>query len=175
MATETKDPPTTQAEREATADFDPGSAPSTNGNGGRPAGEVEEERVRSLEEIERAAAEQRADAGIDEEGDGQFAFEVPAGPNGKELKWQDLVPKGIPVEHRVAMAGKSIPNPRGGLLDPKDLNGLLLVTYVLDHYKPQYVRDGDGAIEKVVIYAVIKPKHVVNARSDAGEVLLRGE
>jgi hypothetical protein len=125
---------------------------------------------KSIEEMEESG-----ELAIADEGDGQFAFEVPVGPKGKELTWKDLVPRGIPVEHRVAMSGKSIPNPRGGLLDPNDLNGLLLVSYVLDHYKPQYIRDEDGKVSKVIVYAVIKPKHVVNARSEAGDTLLNGE
>lgn len=123
-----------------------------------------------------AAADAEAAAAADaeaaqEEDDGQFAFEVPSS-GGKRITLGTAIPRGVPIEHRVVMTSKSIANPKGGLLDPSDTDGLLLVPYLVESHRPTYLRDGDGEIKKVIVYTTIKPKHVVNAQSEAGETLL---
>jgi hypothetical protein len=131
----------------------------------------------SLEELEAArqrAAEEEAERQREqEEADGQFALEIPT--TGRKITLGTMVPRGTPVELKYKMSGKSIPNVRGGLPDPADLTGLLLVTFLVEDVDTKFTRDGTGKIEKATIYVTIGPKHVVNARSEAGEVLLRGE
>lgn len=138
-----------QREREQTADFDAADP----GAGGR-----------SLEDIEGAG---------DEEADGQFAFVVPE--TGRKITTGTLVPRGTPTEVKYKMSGKAIPNVTGGLPDPADTDGLLLVSFIVEDVDTKFTRDGEGKITKATHYVVLAPKHVVNARSEAGDVLLRGE
>lgn len=126
-----------------------------------------------MERARLAAEEAAADAAADEEADGQFALEIPT--TGRKISLGTMVPRGTPTEVKYKMSGKSIPNVRGGLPDPADVTGLLLVSFIVEDVDTKFTRDADGKIEKATIYVVLGPKHVVNARSEAGEVLLRGE
>lgn len=127
----------------------------------------------SLEELEREREKLAAEQAASEEADGQFALEIPT--TGKKITLGTMVPRGTPVEVKYKMSGKSIPNVRGGMPDPADTTGLLLVSFIVEDFDTKFTRDADGKIEKATVYVVLGPKHVVNARSEAGEVLLRGE
>lgn len=68
-----------------------------------------DEKDKSLEELEaeraRLAAEQ-------EEADGQFALEIPEAK--RKINLGTIIPRGVPVELKYKMTGKSIPNVKGG-------------------------------------------------------------
>jgi hypothetical protein len=140
-------------------------------------GEGGVEGPKSVEELEaaraRVAEEEAERLRQQEEADGQFALEVPE--SGRKISLGTLVPRGTPTEVRYKMSGKSIANVRGGLPDPADTSGLLLVSFVVEDVQTKFTRDADGKIEKAVHYVILGPRHVVNAHSEAGEVLLRGE
>ena len=114
-----------------------------------------------------------ANGATGEEDDGQFVFEIPE--SGKKITLGTMIPRGTPTEVRYKMSGKSIPNVSGGMIDPSDTTGLLLVPFTVEDVDTKFTRDGAGNIEKATIYIVIAPKHVVNARSEAGRTLLLGE
>ena len=134
----------------------------------------DDQSVEALEEARLRAAEEQAERErLQEEADGQFALEIPT--TGKKISLGTMVPRGTPTELKYKMSGKSIPNVRGGLPDPADVTGLLLVSFIVEDVDTKFTRDADGKIEKATIYVTIGPKLVVNARSEAGAVLIAGE
>lgn len=112
------------------------------------------------------------DGGTTEGEDGQFEFVVP--DTGKTITLGTMIPRGVPTKLKYKMDGKSIGNVKGGLLDPSDSNGLLLVSYVVADVNTKFKRDSDFKIEAATIYVVLAPKEVVPAHSEAGRVLLTG-
>lgn len=166
-----KDPVKDEAELQAEMDeLAARRAAAKDGGDDPPAAGDGEPGDQSLEELERARAEVAAEA---QEADGQFALEIPE--LGKEITLGTMIPRGTPIELKYKMDGKSIPNVRGGLMDPSDTAGLLLVSFTVGNVDTKFTRDADGKIEKASIYITIVPKHVVNAHSEAGDVLLRGD
>lgn len=161
-------------------------------------GEVDEAKVESIETAKRkrngggsaatrgdlAAEQAKLDAedgkGLDvgdagtteEEDDGQYAFVVPQ--TGKRITLGTMIPRGCPTKVRYKMSGKSIGNVKGGLLDPSDPNGLLVVAYVVEDVQTKFTRNSDRKIESATIYVVLAPTEVVPAHSEAGQVLLNG-
>lgn len=112
---------------------------------------------------ERAETEQ-------EEEDGQQAFVV---EDGTKVTLSSLVKRGTPVEVKYRMTGKAIPNSTGGLLDPHKTSHVVLADCVVDDVDIQYIRDGQGRVEKVIQYVTLKPRIVQNALSEAGTVMLQ--
>lgn len=106
----------------------------------------------------------------DEEGDGQFTFVVEE--KGKQVRFSDLVKRGTPVEYAYQLTGKSLQNVSGGLIDPYKASHMIIADCVVDSVKDQYIRDADGAVEKVIIYVFLKPRVVQQAFSEAGQVML---
>jgi hypothetical protein len=123
----------------------------------------------SLEELERARAQVAAEQ---EEADGQFALEIPEA--GRKLNLGTIIPRGVPVEMKYKMTGRPIPNVKGGLMDPADTTGLLLATRVVEKIVISFERDGDLKIEKATVEVRLGARSVVNAHSEAGELLLSG-
>lgn len=139
-----------------------------NGNGSTVSLEEHRRRGRSAADTPASEAETQ------EEDDGQFAFEVPE-VGGKKVTLGTMIPRGTPVKYAYKMSGKSVPNVKGGLIDPSDQNGLLLVSYVVEDVDVKFTRDSDRKITGVTVYVVLAPRDVVNARTEAGRVMLLGE
>jgi hypothetical protein len=131
-----------------------------------PEGKLEAER-------ERLAAEEAAATKDKEEADGQFALEV--GDTGRKINLGTLIPRGVSVELKYKMGGKSIPNVKGGIMDPADTSAVALISHVVEGVHVKFTRDADLKIEKATVYVEIGARHVVNAHSEAGELLLRGD
>lgn len=123
----------------------------------------------------RAATESNgsiADRTETEEDDGQHAMFF-AVENGKSVTLAQLVKRGTPVEVKYKLSGKAIPNVSGGLMDPYLTSHLVVADCVMDDVDIQYIRDGNGTVEKVVQYVTLKPRVVQNALSEAGTVLIQ--
>lgn len=114
--------------------------------------------------------EDRAGEEPEEESDGQFTFVVEE--NGKQVAFRDLIKRGTPIEYRYQLSGKSIANVRGGLIDPYAASHMMVADCVLDSVKDQYIRTGDGTVDKVILYVTLKPRAVQQAFSEAGQVML---
>jgi hypothetical protein len=121
----------------------------------------------SIEERAEKAEAQK----LDEEKDGQFAFLVEE--KGKTIAFKDLVKRGTEVEVRYKLTGQSIPNVKGGLMDPFATGHLLAMDAVVDSAPPSYIRDGEGRVEKIVVTMILKPRVVQQAFSEAGIVLIQ--
>lgn len=134
---------------------------------GTPEAELDAERKRL------AAEEAEADRKAQEEADGQFALEIP--DSGRKINLGTIIPRNTPIELKYKMSGKSIPNVKGGIMDPADVSGLLVASRVVEEVQIKFTRDADLKIEKATVYVVVGTRHVVNAHSEAGELLLRGE
>lgn len=134
--------PMNQKDREASADFDPVTPP----------------------------ADDDADRDVDPDATSQFVFDIPS--TGRKVNLGTLVPKGTPIKIRYKMSGKSIPNIRGGLMDPADTTALLLCTVILEDVDVKFTRDSDLKITEATVYLILAPRDIVNARSEAGAALL---
>lgn len=156
-----------QAERDAAK----GDAAATDDAPAASGGDaLDPERGESI--AERAA---NGDGGKqDEEDDGQFAFEVPTPDGSRKITLGTFIPRGTPIEYRIVMKGKSQKGV-GGLLDPTDSNLLLVVPCVVESAKPTFTRDGNGKIEKCVIYVEVTPRLFVEARTEQARLLMHGE
>lgn len=93
--------------------------------------------------------------------------------DGRDLSIGQLRKRGTPIEIRFVVTGKSIPNSEGGLLDPYATSHILIGDYVVDHVKPQYIRDSEQRVEKVVLYQTLKPRIIQQATSVRGAELLQ--
>jgi hypothetical protein len=172
VPTETQDPPMTQEERESRADFDPATNPHV-----RPEGEAAEERPRTLEEIEaaaaeadRASAERAAAAGLAEEEDGQtFLFE-----QGRKVGLGTVVKRGTPTTYEVKLTGRTLKGP-GNLIafDDPDVTLVALGRAGRVIADPTYA--DDGSIKSVHVTQEIKTKTFYDARTDAARAALDGE
>jgi hypothetical protein len=138
---------------------------------------LEEVRKRQGRSVADRAAANGGDPEPGEEGDDepeQWEF-FPVEEDGKTVTLGKLVKAGTPVEVRYKMTGKSIPNVRGGIMDPYATSALLVADVVVDDVKTQFVRDENQKVEKVIQYVTVKPRIVQNAATEAGRALLRGE
>lgn len=91
---------------------------------------------------------------------------------GRTIKLGNLIKPSTPVEIRYALTGKSIPFVKGGIIDPYEKSTLLVADCVVDNIKPQFIRDANQEIEKVILYVTLKPRDVQQAFSEAGQVML---
>lgn len=172
VPTETQDPPMTQEERESAADFDPASNPHL-----RPVGEAEQERPRTLEEIEAAQAAADAEsqarareAGLGEEDDGQmFVFE-----QGRKVTLGTLVGRNVPVTYEVKLTGKVLKGP-GSLLAFNEPDMTLIVPVRAGRVEVDPVYADDGTVKEVHVRQNIKARTFYDAQTEAGQVALRGE
>lgn len=123
----------------------------------------------------RAADAQLATDGseepIDEEHDGQLAWEVE--PGGKRMTLGSLIPRNVPVEYKVKVAGKSI-SLKGGLNDPT-VEQLTVSSLVISKFEIAYIRDEQGQITKVIVYEHKVPKTINPAKSEAAQLMLHGQ
>lgn len=108
-----------------------------------------------------------------EDNEPQFEFEIP--DTGRTVNIGTVIPKNTPTEVKYKMSGKSIDAIRGGMLDPADTTGLALVSYVVEDIDVKFTRDADRVITKAVVYFTLAPRHIVNARSEEGGMLLSGQ
>lgn len=131
---------------------------ATNGDGGDEAAKLS------------IAGQADVDDGEDPEGDPQQELFVVE--HGRQVTFSQLVKRGVAVENRYAMSGKSIANVSGGLVDPFATSVMLVADCVVDHVKPTYIRDAQQRVEKVVLYVSLKPRRVQQALSEAGQVML---
>lgn len=115
--------------------------------------------------------EEADDGAIGEEEDGQLVFEVIE--HGKKITLGSLVNRGTPVSYRFKMGGKSIPDVKGGLLDPYATSVMLLADCVVDTNKVQYIRDEQQRVKEVIVYMELKPRAVADLRSEQGQVWVR--
>jgi hypothetical protein len=92
---------------------------------------------------------------------------------GRKLTLGSIVQRGTPISYLFSMEGKSINAIRGGLIDPYDSSILLLADCVVDSYKTQYIRDGDGEVKEVKVYLSVKPRQVAEGLSENAQVWLR--
>lgn len=104
----------------------------------------------------------------------QWEF-FPVEEDGKTVTLGKLVKAGTPVEVRYKMTGKSIPNVRGGIMDPYATRAILVADVVVGNVQTEFVRDDNQKVEKVIQYVTVKPRVVQNAATEAGQALLRGE
>lgn len=111
-----------------------------------------------------------ADAGELEEGEQGELFVTLEG--GRKVTLGSLVRPGTPIEHRFVMSSRSQPA-SGGLLDPYRTSHMLIADCVLDHVRPQFIRDSNQRVEKVILYSVMKPRRVQDVSSEAGQQMLR--
>lgn len=98
-------------------------------------------------------------------------FEVVGGAEPRGLG--KLVKPGTPIEMRVKMTGKSVPGTKGGLIDPYATSVMLMADCVIDDNDVQYIRNGDGEVEKAIVYMTLKPRNVADARSEQGRTWIR--
>lgn len=115
--------------------------------------------------LERAANEEDPD--YDPEKDPQLNFFT----NGK-FDLGKVVRAKIPVEYKMKIEGKSIPNIKGGLIDPYGPPVSLFSECVVDSYKPQFIRDENHKVESLVMYVTLKPYVAQAVDTEAGQVLL---
>lgn len=108
----------------------------------------------------------------EEDDDGQFAF-VSEDEAGRRLTFGTFIPKNVPIEYRITMGSKSNVL-RGKLLDPTT-DVMMLVRGKVSEGNVKFTRDEDENITKAIIYLVIAPKTVVNARTEQAQVMLHGE
>lgn len=92
---------------------------------------------------------------------------------GRTISLGQLVKRGIPTEVRYVMTGKSLPNSTGGIIDPYQTSVLVIADCVVDFIKPQYIRDSEQRVEKVILYVTLKPRRVQQALTEAGQVMLQ--
>jgi hypothetical protein len=162
VATEIKDPPMTQGEREATTDFDP----AANGNGGHAAtladgGEAAAQQPRSMEDIERAGGE---------EDDGQmFVFE-----QGRKVTLGTLIGRGTPVTYEVKLTGRTLKGP-GNLIAFNDPDVTLVALGRAGRVITDPTYNDDGSVKSVHVQQEIKTRTFYDARTDAARVALDGE
>lgn len=122
-------------------------------------------------DVEQRAAE--AEGKAEEEDDGQFAFVVEE--HGRRMTLNQLIARGTSVEYRLDLRGKSIPLTGGGGLLPPNEDVYLLVRGRPGEVKVSYTRDGDENITKATVFTSVPPKVVLNANTEAAQVMLRGE
>lgn len=151
----------------------PGSAPEpaegTNTRDGEPSNVVQHPRSngggRPIDESPPAETD-----------DEQLEFFEAVNPNGKDFAFNDIIAKArrqnLPIEMRFVMTGKSIPS-MSGLLDPYATSHLLLADCVVDHIKPQFIRDENRKVEGLILYCSVKPVGVADARSEQGQAWLK--
>lgn len=120
-------------------------------------------------------AEQRAidaeDGKGDDDGDPQLEFAVPEAA--KRINLGNLILKGTPTTIRYKMSGKPIQAFRGGIMDPSETNGLLLVPFVVEDVHPTFTRNPDKTIKSALVTITLAPMEIVNAVSEEGEMLLK--
>lgn len=109
----------------------------------------------------------RTDDGEPED-DEQDQLELFVIEDGQKVSIGQLAKRGTPIEVRYALTGKSLPNTDGGILDPFATSHLMVADCVVDHTKPQYIRDGQQRVEKVILYVSLKPRIVQQALSARG-------
>lgn len=117
----------------------------------------------SVEDIE-------ANGGVDDDDEPQLPFDIPE-PS-RKINLGTLIPKNTPTKVKYKMSGKSIPAAQGGVMDPDETTGLLLVSYVVEDVDVAFTRDSARKITEATVYVTISPREVVNARSEAGRVLM---
>jgi hypothetical protein len=145
----------TQAEREATADFD------AKQNGAAATGDDE----RSREEAEPAGQ-------VGEEDDGQF-FVL---EEGRPVGLSTLVKRGTRVEYEFKLDGHGVPGATGmSLIGYADPDRIMVVPGRAGKVVVDPTYDGDGRVKKVTIRQHFKPTMVYDARTEAGRVALSGE
>lgn len=116
------------------------------------------------------SAMERADGAGDDEpdpNDPQLNFFT----NGK-FDIGKVLKSGIEVEYKMTITGKSIPNIKGGLINPYGPSVPLFSDNVVDSYKPTFIRDENRKVEKVVMYVTLKPFIAQAIDTEAGQVLL---
>jgi hypothetical protein len=106
-----------------------------------------------------AGIEARAEAGVEEEDDGQLGFVVGDEP----LKLSKLIKSGIPVESEVSLMSAAVPT--DGLLDPTK-EGVLLVSYSPSKYECVPVRE-NGRVTRWKIRQQVRPTDVRTANEEA--------
>lgn len=116
---------------------------------------------------------EEADDSSTEEEDGQKALVFETIEQGKRITLGSLVNRGTPVSYRFKMGGKSIPDVKGGLLDPYATSVMLLADCVVDTNKVQYLRDEQQRVKEVIVYMELKPRAVADLRSEQGQVWVR--
>lgn len=104
------------------------------------------------------------------EHDGQMAWDVE--PGAKRMTLGSLIPRNVPVEMKVKIAGKSV-TLRGGLNDPQ-AEQVAVSSLVVSKFEVVYIRDRDGSITKVIVYEHKEAKTVNPAKSEAAQLLLHG-
>lgn len=147
------EPPEATGSKEAARDGEPSNVvqhPSSTGNG-------------------KPLAERAEDP--DDDDDPQLEMFI-VEDGGRNVTLGSLVKKGTPIENRYVLTGKSIPQVSGGIIDPYKTSVLLVADCVVDHVKPQYIRDAQQRVEKVVLYVTLKPRRVQQALTEAGRVMI---
>lgn len=124
-----------------------------------------------LDAARRSIAEQTEDAEPEDAEPQQELFVIEEA--GATVTYGQLVKRGTTVEVRYVMTGKSLPNTTGGIVDPYQTSILILADCVVDHVKPQYIRDAQQRVEKVILYVTLKPRRVQQALTEAGQVMLQ--
>lgn len=163
MATDVQDPPMSQAEREANADFDGEAATLAGG------GEAAAERPRSMEEIAQAAHDQAQEA-AGEEDDGQmFVFE-----QGRKVTLGTLVGRNVPVTYEIKLTGRTLKGP-GNLIAFSDPDVTLIAPARAGRVITDPTYNDDGSVKSVAITQHVKTLTFYDARTEAGRVALRGE
>lgn len=160
MATERQDPPMTQTEREAAADFEA----SVDGHAATLAegGEAAAERPRSMEDLETAAG--------GEEDDGQFfVFE-----QGRKVTLGTLIGRNVPVTYEVKLTGKVLRGP-GSLIAFSEPDVMLVVPSRGGKVEVDPVYAEDGSVKEVHVRQNIKARTFYDARTDAASAALNGE
>lgn len=113
--------------------------------------------------------EDKADGG--EEKDGQFTFFTYE--NGRKIGLGQLVQRGTPVEVIYEAKGRTLSNvSSAGMFDPFGPPVAMVGDFVVGSYKPTYLRDQDGQVEKVKLYGELKPRRLQSLGTEAGKVLL---
>lgn len=134
----------------------------------RAGGSGEDDGGQSLEDL--AASAEAGGDGPEPDADDQYVLDIPE--PARKINLGTLIPKGTPTKIAYKMSGKSIPSVQGGLMDPAETTGLLLVSYVLADVDVTFTRDGNGEIKEATVYLTIAPRAIVNAKSEAGRVML---
>lgn len=136
-----------QADRESTADFDPGNGLDYS---------LEGDLVSEPE--------------VAEEDDGQlFVVE-----DAQRVTLGTLFRRGTPVDYEFKLTGKSIRG-QGGLIGLGETNVLMLMRFAPGKVEVVPTRDPDGNVERVTVRTVLRPLAAYQAGSEAAEAALSGE
>lgn len=159
------DRPTTQAEREATPGFEDEIAAkrAAKAQDGDDAGDADDEARETLEQRVNGAPK----TGLEDDGQAYFVWE-----HGRKVTFGTLIKRGTDLEYRVKFGGISVKG-KGEPIPLEAKNMILVGRYLSGGLNFVPTHDDEGNVEKVTIYATLKPSAPpVDIASPEGRLVL---